>query len=109
MGGALSGGCVVYLLGQVVDFGGLAGCGRIPDGGAAQVGEEGFEGGALFALYLVGVSVQLPQPILDLDPFTHLPKLPGGPFQIAPVLWLLLIAAALLTAGLAGLRHRDLR
>ncbi|QKT09408.1 ABC transporter permease [Rhodococcus sp. W8901] len=65
--------------------------------------------GTLMALYVFGMVADLPQPLLDVVPFTHLPKLPGGEFQAAPIVWLLLIAAALLFAGLAALRRRDLR
>ncbi|RVW02295.1 ABC transporter permease [Rhodococcus spongiicola] len=64
---------------------------------------------AMLALYIIGMVADLPQLILDLVPFLHLPRLPGAEFQAAPVIWLLLIAVALLGAGLAGLRRRDLR
>lgn len=46
--------------------------------------------------------------IVDLTPFAHVPKLPGSPFVVAPLLWLLVVAAALGAAGLAGLRRRDM-
>lgn len=64
---------------------------------------------AMMALYVFGMVADLPQPLLDLVPFLHLPRLPGGEFQPAPILWLLAIAAALLAVGLAALRRRDLR
>ncbi|MCL2533783.1 MAG: ABC transporter permease [Nocardiaceae bacterium] len=65
--------------------------------------------GAIMALYVFGMVADVPQPLLDLVPFLHLPRLPGGEFQAAPIVWLLLIAAALLITGLAALRRRDLR
>ncbi|RVW07792.1 ABC transporter permease [Prescottella agglutinans] len=65
--------------------------------------------GAMMALYVFGMVADLPQPLLDLVPFLHLPRLPGGEFQAAPVVWLLAIAAALVVGGLAALRRRDVR
>lgn len=64
---------------------------------------------AFVALYLLGSISGVPQWVLDLEPFTHTPKLPGAPFEFAPVAWLLLIDVALIAAGLVGLRRRDLR
>jgi ABC-2 type transport system permease protein len=49
----------------------------------------------------------LPRAALDLSPFTHAPKLPGGDATAAP-LWLAALAAALAAAGIAGLRRRDI-
>ncbi|MFB7993729.1 ABC transporter permease [Streptomyces sp. NPDC056002] len=56
----------------------------------------------------IGPAFELPQPVMNLSPFGHLPKLPGGEMAWPPVLTLLAIAAALVAAGLTGLRHRDL-
>ncbi len=44
----------------------------------------------------------------DISPFTHVPKLPGGPFSAVPLLWLVAVAAVLTVAGLAAFRRRDL-
>lgn len=65
--------------------------------------------GAMMALYVFGMVADVPRPLLDLVPFLHLPRLPGGGFSAAPIVWLLLIAAALLCTGLAALRRRDVR
>ncbi|WP_432167363.1 ABC transporter permease [Streptomyces sp. bgisy031] len=56
----------------------------------------------------IGPAFELPQPVMNLSPFGHLPKLPGGEMAWPPVLTLLAIAAALVAAGLTGLRRRDL-
>ncbi|RMI35012.1 ABC transporter permease [Nocardia stercoris] len=64
---------------------------------------------AAVALYLIGSVGDMPQGLLDLNPFAHLPKLPGGEFAVLPVAVLLAIAAALITVGLYGFRRRDLR
>lgn len=45
---------------------------------------------------------------MNLVPFNHPPKLPGAEFTATPILWLLAIAAALLTAGLFAYRRRDI-
>ncbi|QBJ96611.1 ABC transporter permease [Rhodococcus sp. ABRD24] len=64
---------------------------------------------AMMALYVFGMVADLPQPLLDLVPFLHLPRLPGGEFHAAPIVWLLLITTALLLVGLAAFRRRDIR
>ncbi|MCJ0903343.1 ABC transporter permease [Rhodococcus sp. ARC_M6] len=64
--------------------------------------------GFLF-IFMVGSLAQLPQWVLDLEPFTHAPKLPGAPFEAMPLVWLTLIAAALIATGLTAFRRRDLR
>jgi ABC-2 type transport system permease protein len=59
-------------------------------------------------LDLLGPSVRLPQWLLDVTPFTHVPRLPGGDFTALPLIWLTVIAAGLTVAGLAAFRRRDL-
>jgi ABC-2 type transport system permease protein len=64
--------------------------------------------GAFLALGQLGPVLRLPQPVMDLSPFTHLPALPGADVTATPYAWLILVAAATTAAGLAGLRHRDI-
>ncbi|MDH6125664.1 ABC transporter permease [Kitasatospora sp. GP82] len=69
-------------------------------------------GWGVLAAFLVigwlGPVLRFGRPILDLSPFTHLPHLPGGAFDLQPLLWLTALAAALAVSGLAALRRRDL-
>jgi ABC-2 type transport system permease protein len=59
------------------------------------------------AIALLGPSLQAPAVIMDLSPFTQVPKL-GAAVAAGPLAWLCGIAVALGVAGLAGLRRRDL-
>ncbi|MEV7020385.1 ABC transporter permease [Streptomyces sp. NPDC093991] len=54
-----------------------------------------------------GELLQLSQTVLNLSPFTHVPNLPEADFEMMPLVWLTLLAAALTAAGLAGFRRRD--
>jgi ABC-2 type transport system permease protein len=62
---------------------------------------------AVLLIGWVGPALNAPQLVLDLSPFGHLPKLPGGGMEWGPVLALTGLAAVLVGAGLAGLRRRD--
>ncbi len=64
--------------------------------------------GLVVAINIFGQSLQLSHWVLDISPFTHVPRLPGGTFSGQPLLWLSLIAVALGAAGLLTLRHRDI-
>ena len=64
--------------------------------------------GAVLLIGWVGPALDAPQTVLDLSPFGHLPKLPGGQMEWGPVLVLLALGVALVGAGLAGLRRRDM-
>jgi ABC-2 type transport system permease protein len=46
--------------------------------------------------------------VLDISPFTHVPKLPGSTVAAAAFFWLSVIALALCASGLAALRRRDI-
>jgi ABC-2 type transport system permease protein len=64
--------------------------------------------GLVVLLDLFGQVLQLSHWVLDISPFTHAPRLPGGTVHAAPLLWLCLAALAFSAAGLAGLRRRDI-
>ena len=64
--------------------------------------------GAFVLLGLFGELLQLDQWMVDLSPFTHIPKLPGGEVSAEPLVWLVSVAAVLTMAGLVGFRRRDL-
>jgi ABC-2 type transport system permease protein len=64
--------------------------------------------GVLVLIALFGQVLRLSQPILDVSPFTHVPKLPGAAVTGTPLLWLSLVVVALTAVGLAGLRRRDI-
>ena len=63
---------------------------------------------AVLVLGEVGRVFGFPGWVVGLSPFTHVPRLPGGSFQAAPVAALVAVAAALSLAGLAGILRRDL-
>jgi ABC-2 type transport system permease protein len=97
--------CLVQVAGVWV-IGGVAVLlyGVLPRGAAAAWGIAG----AVLLIGWIGPALDVPQAVLDVSPFGHLPKLPGGSMEWAPVLILLALSALLVTAGLAGLRRRDL-
>ncbi|WP_019631923.1 ABC transporter permease [Actinomadura atramentaria] len=64
--------------------------------------------GAAVLITLFGAVLGFAQPVLDVSPFTHVPKLPARPVEWTPLAWLTGAAAVLTAAGLAGLRRRDL-
>jgi ABC-2 type transport system permease protein len=55
----------------------------------------------------IGAALQLSQSLLDISPFTHIPRVPGGSVTMTPLLILTVIAAALVTVGLVTFRRRD--
>ena len=64
--------------------------------------------GAVVVIDLFGQVLQLSHWVLDISPFTHAPRLPGGIVSAAPLVWLSLGALAFSAVGLAALRRRDI-
>lgn len=64
-------------------------------------------GFAFFVVYLGGV-LQLPEWVVNLSPFTHVPRIPAEDFEWLPLLGLTATAAALILAGWYGYRRRDI-
>lgn len=69
-------------------------------------------GWALYGAFLLigqfGAVFNLPQSVINISPYGHTPRLPGGDFSVTPVIWLTAIAAALIVAGFATFRRRDI-
>ena len=63
---------------------------------------------AFIVLGEFGALWQLPTWVLDLSPFAHSPRLPGGPVEVTSVAGLIVVAAVIAVAGFAGWRRRDL-
>jgi ABC-2 type transport system permease protein len=55
-----------------------------------------------------GPLLKLNQWVMDLSPFAHLPKLPGAPVNLTPIITLTCVTALLTAVGLTGFRRRDL-
>ena len=55
-----------------------------------------------------GPLFDLDQWVMNLSPYAHVPRLPGGNFSTAALVWLVGLAAALIAAGLAAFRRRDI-
>ncbi|THA76442.1 ABC transporter permease [Streptomyces sp. A0642] len=65
--------------------------------------------GVCLALGWIGPALDLPQPVMDVSPFTHLPRLPGAAaMEWGPVALLTTAAVALVAGGLVALRRRDM-
>ncbi len=56
----------------------------------------------------LGALFELPQWVLNISPFTHVPAVPADELQWLPLLVLLGVAAGLTGLGLAAVRRRDL-
>jgi ABC-2 type transport system permease protein len=56
---------------------------------------------------LFGELFDLPNWIVDLSPFQHVPTMPVEGFNALPIVVMIAIAAVLIGAGVAGFRHRD--
>ncbi|TVL92542.1 ABC transporter permease [Streptomyces sp. SAJ15] len=64
--------------------------------------------GACVAVGWLGPALDLPQAVLNLSPYGHLPKLPGADVSAAPFVWLSALATAFTVTGVAALRRRDM-
>jgi ABC-2 type transport system permease protein len=102
--GPILGACLVQVAGVWV-IGGVAVLlyGVAPRAATAAWGVAG----AVLLIGWVGPALDVPQAVLDVSPFGHLPKLPGGGMEWGPVGVLVGLAMVLVAAGLAGLRRRD--
>jgi len=69
-------------------------------------GAYGVFGVMVFIAYL-GPLINAGQWFLDLTPYTHIPKVPGGVFHWAPLVWMTAVSVVLTAAGLLGFRRRD--
>lgn len=56
----------------------------------------------------LGALLKLPQFVMDLNPFTHLPAVPASEIAVRPLLIIMLVAAVLIVSGLATFRRRDI-
>jgi polyether ionophore transport system permease protein len=79
--------------------------GAIPD---ASVAVAWTAVGLAVLLDIFGQALQLSHWAVDLSPFTHVPKLPGGAVTATPLVALSVIALALCASGLVALRRRDI-
>lgn len=56
----------------------------------------------------VAAMLQLSQWVMDISPFNHVPRLPGGEVTAAPLIVMTALAVALTLIGIAGFRRRDI-
>ncbi len=85
------GGVAVALFGLVPRFTGLAWAVLV---GALLLGQ-------------LGELLLLPQWLMDLSPYTHLPQVPIAEMSWPPMIALTLVAAGFMVVGIAGFRRRD--
>lgn len=57
---------------------------------------------------LVGPTLGWDQWVMDVSPFTHLPRLPGAEVTATPLVWLVAIGVLVGAVGLVGFRKRDI-
>jgi ABC-2 type transport system permease protein len=58
-------------------------------------------------LTLFGATLRLPQALIDLSAFNHLPKVPGSTVTALPLVWLLATGAVVAFLGFFGFSRRD--
>jgi len=57
---------------------------------------------------LLSGTLDLPQWVRNISPFTHIPALPAASFDIVPVLILAAVALGLTALGMQAVRRRDI-
>ena len=62
---------------------------------------------ACMLLWFLGPLLDLPQWVMDLSPYEHVPAIPAVSFEAGPLVALTAIAAGLTAAGMAAFRRRD--
>lgn len=100
-GGALSYLPAVWLLGAVA----VALYGVVPKAALAAWGVFA----ACVVMGLLGRLLELPQWLLNVSPFEHVPRLPQADWTLAPLAVLVGASVAVAALGVGGLRRRDLR
>jgi ABC-2 type transport system permease protein len=99
LGGALVQIPAAWVLASIV----VAGFGALPRlavlGWAALV--------AFVLLGELGPLFHLRQWVMDVSPYAHVPRLPGGALNVTPIAVLTAVAAGLVVVGLAAFRRRD--
>ncbi|WP_306318439.1 MULTISPECIES: ABC transporter permease [unclassified Streptomyces] len=103
--GAIVAACLVQLA-AIWTLGGVAVLlyGLLPRAAAAAWAAAG----AALLIGWIGPALKLPQAVMDISPFGHLPKLPGGEMAWGPVLVEVVLAVVFVGVGLVGLRRRDM-
>jgi ABC-2 type transport system permease protein len=61
-----------------------------------------------FLMAQLGPLLDLPQAVLDLSPFTHVPEVPAADVTVLPLVVLVAVGIGLLVSGVAAFRRRDL-
>ncbi len=64
--------------------------------------------GLALAISLLGPVLDVPQAVLDVSPFGHIPKLPGGQLSAVPFIVLTAMAVTAVAAGLVAFQRRDI-
>lgn len=64
--------------------------------------------GSSTVITVLGPSMNLPTPVMNLSVFHHVPRLPGAEVQLLPPLILTVLSCALTAAGIFGFTRRDL-
>jgi ABC-2 type transport system permease protein len=63
--------------------------------------------GVCFLVSYLGPLLSLPDWVMDLSPYSHVPLLPAEDFSPGPLLALTAVAAALTAVGVIAFRRRD--